>query len=46
MCKYNGLSAMCSLKTETREFTEAGKSLILDKHNKLRRKVAKGEQGN
>eukprot|EP00090_Calanus_glacialis_P014195 TRINITY_DN22915_c0_g1_i1.p1 TRINITY_DN22915_c0_g1~~TRINITY_DN22915_c0_g1_i1.p1 ORF type:complete len:248 (-),score=53.17 TRINITY_DN22915_c0_g1_i1:97-741(-) len=44
MCKYNGPSTECALKTETRSFSEAGKSLILDKHNELRRKVAKGEQ--
>jgi len=32
------------MKTVARSFSESGKSLILAKHNELRRKVAKGEQ--
>jgi len=44
MCKYEGPSASCSLKTVARSFSESGKNLILAKHNELRRKVAKGEQ--
>merc|ERR1719228_2157842 len=44
MCKYEGPSADCALKTVARSFSESGKNLILTKHNDLRRKVAKGEQ--
>ena len=41
-----GPSATCAAKTEEREMTEAGKAAIVDKHNELRRKVAKGEETN
>jgi len=44
MCKYPGPSAECAAKTTGKAFTPAGKKLILDKHNELRRKVAKGEE--
>jgi len=44
MCKYEGPSTECAFKTESRSFSEFGKQLILEKHNELRRKVAKGEQ--
>jgi len=44
MCKYPGPSDECTAKTTGRAFTEAGKKMILDKHNELRRKVAKGEE--
>ena len=44
MCKYPGPSAECAAKTTGKAFTVAGKKLILEKHNELRRKVAKGEE--
>ena len=44
MCKYDGPSTECALKTERRLFSESGKILILEKHNELRRKVAQGQQ--
>jgi len=44
MCKYPGPSTECAAKTTGKAFTAAGKKLILDKHNELRRKVAKGEE--
>jgi len=44
MCKYPGPSPECAAKTTGRAFTDAGKKLILDKHNELRRQVAKGEE--
>jgi len=44
MCKYPGPSTECAAKTTGKEFTAAGKKLILDKHNELRRKVARGEE--
>lgn len=46
MCKYAGPSAECAAKTEFRQLSAAGKTAILDKHNELRRKVAKGEETN
>ena len=45
MCKYSGPSGTCTAKTISREFSEEGKQIILDKHNDLRRRVAKGEEG-
>ena len=42
MCKYPGPSAECEVTG--REVTAAGRKLILDKHNELRRKVARGEE--
>jgi len=44
MCKYPGPSATCSSKTIFRELSAASKQAILDKHNELRRRVAKGEE--
>jgi len=44
MCKYQGPSASCSSKTIFRTLSTEAKTVILDKHNELRRKVAKGEE--
>merc|ERR1711915_175222 len=44
MCLYKGPSASCAKKTMFGGFTEVGKQAILDKHNELRRKIAKGEE--
>ena len=44
MCKYEGPSADCTTKTIFRQLSSAGKQAILDKHNELRGKVAKGQQ--
>jgi len=44
MCKYQGPSAACTGKTIFRQLDATGKQAILDKHNELRRKVAKGEE--
>merc|ERR1719427_1079418 len=44
MCKYQGASASCSSKTIFRTLSTEAKTVILDKHNELRRKVAKGEE--
>ena len=46
MCKWPGASDECSAKTTAREFTDEGKQIILDKHNELRRRVAKGLEPN
>jgi len=46
MCKYSGPSAECAAKTEIRELSAAAKQAILDLHNDLRKKVAKGEETN
>jgi len=46
MCKYSGPSADCAAKTEIRELSAEAKQAILDLHNNLRRKVAKGEETN
>ena len=43
MCKYQGPKGGCNAKVSG--LTPAGKQAILDKHNELRRKVAKGQQG-
>ena len=44
MCKYPGPSTSCSSKTIFRELSSTAKQAILDKHNELRRRVAKGEE--
>jgi len=44
MCKYEGPSDTCSAQTIYRELSADAKQAILDKHNELRRKVAKGEE--
>ena len=44
MCRYQGPSSSCSSQTINRKLTADAKQAILDKHNELRRKVAKGEQ--
>jgi len=44
LCKYQGASASCAEKTIFRSLSAAGKAAILDRHNDLRRKVAKGEE--
>jgi len=46
MCKYAGPSDTCSAQTIFRELSADAKQAILDKHNELRRKVAKGEETN
>ena len=42
--QLKGPSASCAKKTMFGGFTEVGKQAILDKHNELRRKIAKGEE--
>jgi len=44
MCKYKGPSASCSANTIFKTLSTEGKAAILDRHNLLRRKVAKGEE--
>ena len=39
-----GPSNDCAAKTEVRELSDSAKQAILDKHNELRRRVAKGEE--
>ena len=39
-----GPSAECSAKTSFRELSAAAKAAILERHNELRRRVAKGEE--
>ena len=39
-----GPSSECSSQTRTRGVTAEGRRRILDKHNELRRRVAKGEE--
>jgi len=46
MCQYQGPSDTCTAKTHERELTESAKAAIVDQHNELRRKVAKGEETN
>ena len=41
-----GPAATCAAKTHERELTAAAKTAIVDKHNEVRRKVAKGEETN
>ena len=43
---YKGPSAECAAKTVFRQLSDAAKTAILDKHNELRRRVAKGEETN
>merc|ERR1719340_130066 len=44
MCKYSGPSDTCASKTAFRELSAAAKEAILDQHNEMRRKVAKGQE--
>lgn len=44
MCLYTAASATCSAKTHDRELTEGAKQGIVDAHNELRRKIARGEE--
>merc|ERR1719295_423836 len=44
MCKYQGPSGSCAAKTIFRGLSQEGKRLILERHNELRRKVAKGQE--
>lgn len=44
MCMYTGIGKACNDKVCLRELTQEEKDAIVDKHNELRRKVAKGEQ--
>jgi len=44
MCKWTGPSTSCAAMTIYRGVTEAGMAAILDRHNDLRRRVAKGEE--
>jgi len=44
MCKYKGPSSSCSDKTIFKTLSAEGKAAILDRHNLLRRKVAKGQE--
>jgi len=44
MCKYQGPSPVCANMTVFRTLSPEGKAAILEKHNQLRRKVAKGEE--
>ena len=39
-----GPSSSCTAKTIFRELSSAAKDAILEKHNELRRRVAKGEE--
>ena len=39
-----GPSSHCSSQTRTHGLTAEGRKIILDKHNELRRRVAKGEE--
>ena len=43
---YQGPSDTCTAKTVERDLTEAAKQALVDKHNELRRKVARGEETN
>jgi len=44
MCKFAGPSAACTAKTKLNTITEEQKQSIVDKHNELRRRVAKGQE--
>jgi len=48
MCRFSGLSSSCSrnLVSNFRGLSEAGKRIILDRHNKLRSRVAQGQEPN
>merc|ERR1712098_603954 len=43
---YAGPSDTCAAMTQSRGFTDAGKNLIVKKHNKLRQRVASGQESN
>ena len=42
---WQGLSAECEKMVKYRGVTETGRKVILDKHNQLRRRIARGEEG-
>jgi len=44
MCLHQGPSDSCASKTISRELSSDAKQALVDKHNELRRKVAKGEE--
>jgi len=44
MCLHEGPSDSCSSKTVLRELSSDAQQAIVDKHNELRRKIAKGEE--
>ena len=44
MFPTQGPSSQCSSQTRTRGVTAEGRKMVLDKHNELRRRVAKGEE--
>jgi len=46
MCLHTGPSDTCAAKTVHRDFSSAAKQAIVDKHNELRAKVARGEETN
>jgi len=46
MCLYQGPSDSCARKTVLRALSYDAQQAIVDKHNELRRKVAKGEETN
>lgn len=46
MCKFKGPSSSCTSSTIYRGLDEQGKANILERHNKLRQKVANGEESN
>jgi len=46
MCKYSGPSSSCQSSTIFRELDPAAQQAILDRHNELRAKVARGEETN
>ena len=45
MCKYHGGDPACMASSVMREVSEVGQQIIVDKHNELRRLLAKGEEG-
>jgi len=46
ICQAFGAPDRCSLEMETRRMSEELSKVMLDKHNQLRRKLAKGEEEN
>merc|ERR1719468_1149562 len=44
MCLHEGPSESCSSKTVLKELSSDAQQAIVDKHNELRRKIAKGEE--
>jgi len=44
MCLHEGPSDSCSSKTVLRELSSEAQQAIVEKHNELRRKIAKGEE--